>query len=278
VLAERMALLETLPWLGEEAALRVDLDVGGAHARTSLPAAFELPAPLAFAGDHAGARGPDVVATLEERAGHLVVRVRADGREITAVLRQGDAPRFSVVTRGASGSAGVDGSRGSDGSRGFSGMSGSCYGSATSGGTGGNGGRGHDGGGGGPGGAGGDVAVRVRCDASTCARVEALARALFRSEGGPGGPGGRGGAGGRGGEGGSGGSSTSCSETKSQYDYTTHRTSYTTTTRYVSGGMSGMRGSDGSKGLDGVGGPPGSPGRVRIERSGSASDEAGSLR
>jgi hypothetical protein len=200
VLAERMALLETLPWLEEEAALRVELDVGGAHARTFLPAAFELPAPLAFTGDHAGARGPDVVATLEERAGHLVVRVRADGREITAVLRQGDVPRFSVVTHGASGSAGVDGSRGSDGSRGFSGMSGSCYGSATSGGSGGNGGRGHDGGGGGPGGAGGDVVVRVRCDASTCARVEALARALFRSEGGRGGPGGRGGAGGRGGE------------------------------------------------------------------------------
>jgi len=42
--------------------------------------------------------------------------------------------------------------------------------------------------------------------------------------------------------------------------------------------MSGMRGSDGSKGLDGSGGPPGSPGRVRIERAGSASAEAGSLR
>jgi hypothetical protein len=274
VLAERTSILETLPWLEREAALRLDVEVGGTHARTSLAVAFEGPEPLLFAGGGRGGRGPDVAATVEERAGHLVVRVRADGRDVTAVLAEADVPRFSVVTRGAAGSAGSDGFRGSDGSRGSSGMSGSCYGSGTSGETGGRGGRGHDGGAGGPGGAGGDVVVRVSCDATACARVEALARALFHSEGGPGGSGGRGGAGGRGGEGGSGGASTSCSETKSNYDYTTHRTSYTTTTRSVSAGMSGMRGSDGAKGNDGLGGRPGSPGHVRIELGAGASAEA----
>jgi hypothetical protein len=254
-LADLAALLDQ----GERFTLRPA--VAGKEVLTlELALAFEQPNDLLVWAEP-GRTGPKLAVRLAQRGGYVVVWAedlsQGSRPKRVAIVPRNTAERFHVASRGGDGLAGTAGNAGSPGSRGSNGTSAMCPSSPGGrGGDGGPGGRGGNGGPGGPGGDGGPVRVVVECQASTCAPLTALARAMVQSLPGRGGPGGPGGAGGRGGDGGSGGSGTTC------YNYNAGGTSTSTS---LPGGSSGSKGADGPSGSPGAPGPDGQPGSVAVE-------------
>jgi hypothetical protein len=214
---------------------------------------FEQPEDAIF--DAAGTSTDGVPLRVRlERAGRdrLVYAVSERGQRYVAVVENGRAAAFHVVSRGAAGGSGLDGNAGSDGFAGQAGSSASCPSSGGSDGSrGGDGSPGGPGSSGGSGGAGGNILVEVACRGRACDELMAIAQRSIRSVGGPGGPGGVGGRGGSGGPGGSGGAGTSCTDADGNVTS-------------LSGGSSGSSGLDGSRGSDGLQGSDGAPGHVEL--------------
>jgi hypothetical protein len=196
---------------------------------------YERPADLVFDD------GPALHVFVDHRdPARFRFTVAGGGSQYLAVVENGDAAGFHVVSRGARGEGGESGSSGASGSSG-----GECE-------SGGDGGAGGDGGRGGDGGDGGEIVVELACGDRPCEDARMLLAATILSEGGAGG---RGGSGGPGGAGGSGGSARSA---------TTHTDGDGNQVTDDPGCSAGSSGSSGPSGSDGPPGRSGRPGRVRI--------------